>query len=85
MTKRFYLNAIVNDMKLFQESLELYKLPNLSNYKFLVKTVTLKTKLHQKLTHSFTCVSVAIKFARVGQESDTGQTLKTLQFDQCSF
>lgn len=73
MIKRFNLDAIVNDMKLFQESLELYKLPNLSNYKFLVKTVTLKTKRHQKLTHTFAHLSVGIKFVRVGQEGDTGR------------
>lgn len=72
-------------MKLFQESLELYKLPNLSYYEFLVKTVTFKTKRHQKLTHSFTHLSVGNKFVRVDQESDTGQTLNKLQFDKCSF
>lgn len=83
--KRFNLNAIVNDMKLFQEPLDLYKLPNLSNYKFLVKTVTLKTKRHQKMTHTFTRLSVGIQFVRVGQESNLGQTLKKLQFDKCSF
>lgn len=85
MIKHFNLNAIVNDMKLFQESLEFYKLANLSNYKFLVKTVTLKTKRHQKLTHTFIRLSVVIQFVRVGQESNTGQTLKKLQFDKCSF